>query len=910
MEVKNYGLMEKGFCLLANILHRQPLGIPLFVNVASVRQCVNLVRQGLALSHPAVFLHTLTAAGPLVSKQYLPWVYRCEVVEDLLKVACSQMTSLNTSLCHGGQKLIGQGTDQQYPLVAFTELLTVCCRVCADTVLKSSCEMEEKQWMNVEGTLSLLLSAAERHLAPHIQTVFDPEEYPAALKPVLTCMNELYSQIGSDMSKMSLMFTRSGVIIQAHVVKSRATEDVCESIDKFLENVYRDLLEKITPLNPSPPSWLVSGVTTVRLPSSDPCHIQHVLVQSGDTAWTLLVMLYFSYLYSNSWVECCDLQSLLQCFLENNRDLAGLPPLVIRCLAFLIACSSGDAVVENPQSSQYQRGLGNLIDVLGSCPLHVWYTHHPVVICWVFSEERQAVLLGNTLLEYWLPLIDMINLETALVSTRAQYSCTGSQHIFPDEKQTVPEQQCENTEQHVDTEQIYAGTKRHQEGTVCQLTDTTNQQRNEIEANVTDTAMEMDHSNVDTQLLVELAHNSAFINTLMSMLVAQQEIADIAANVTEQLAGMLCDEVHKKAASATPSTVSVALSTCTSLFQELFLQDSVPEDYQVINLLKVMIILMRGIDCNISDAFSVKSVYHVVKFVGSQKDDTQSESVKWCVEYLLKYKEDRVADCLCVSPILIQNKGFMMRLERILSGRCHAEVDSVMRLVAWLASSAPPDSQAPHQIHLSHSFLLDTVTTGNPAVPAGGLCLLSAALSTHSSTKGPVVFSRDRLIQDTPLFTARDVRTLYFHLQQQICQDCLVVFSCALECIYKLYMYAATTHKSLASHLSSQPWNKLWLETMLHTSLDHVGLIQQILKVLHMLSDFPACQTLIAVLGETFLHTVLKSSLQEEETETVTHILSMCMLELKKNVKPHLLQQVKNHLQQGENKNKSVNLVH
>ncbi|XP_046544335.1 meiosis inhibitor protein 1-like [Haliotis rubra] len=346
MDVKNYGLIEKGFCLLANILHRQPPGIPLFVNAASVRQCVHLVRQGLTLSHPAVFLQALIAAGPLVSKQYLSWVYRCEVVEDLLKVACCQMTNLNTSLCHGGQRLMVQGTDQQYPLLAFTDLLTVCCRVCADSVLKSSSEMGDKQWLNVEGALSLLLSAAERHLVPYIQTVFESEECPPGLKTVLACMNELYSQTGSDMSKMSLMFTRSGVIIQAHVVKSRATEDVCESIDKLLENVYRDLLEKIIPLNPAPPSWLVSGVASIKLQSGDPCHMLHAVEQSGDTAWTVLLMLYFSYLYSNSWVECCDLQSLLQCFLANNKDLAGLPPLVVRCLAFLVACSSGDAVVE------------------------------------------------------------------------------------------------------------------------------------------------------------------------------------------------------------------------------------------------------------------------------------------------------------------------------------------------------------------------------------------------------------------------------------------------------------------------------------------------------------------------------------------------------------------------------------
>ncbi|XP_046544339.1 meiosis inhibitor protein 1-like [Haliotis rubra] len=420
----------------------------------------------------------------------------------------------------------------------------------------------------------------------------------------------------------------------------------------------------------------------------------------------------------------------------------------------------------------------------------------------------------------------------------------------------------------------------------------------EIEREITDTekvTIEMERLDTDTQLLVELAHNSAFINTLMTVLVAPQEMADIAANVAEHLAIMLCDEVHEKAASATLSTVSVALDTCTSLFQDLFLQDSVPEDYQVINLLKVMIILMKGSDCNTSDAFSVKSVYHVVKFVGSKKDDTQSESVKYCVEYLLKYTEDRVTtDCLCVSPILVQNKGFVVKLERILSGGCQAELDSVMRLVAWLASSAAPDSQAPHQIHVSHSFLMDAVITGIPAT--GGLCLLSAALSAHPSTHGPVVFSRDRLIQDTPLFTTSNVRTLYFHLQQQACQDCPVVFNCALECIYKLYIYAATEHKALASHLSSQPWNKLWLETMLHASLDHVGLSQQVLKVIQMLSDFPTCQKLIAVSGDTFLHTVLKSPLQEEETERVTHILSMCMLELKKNVKPHLLQQVENHL--------------
>ncbi|XP_048245969.1 meiosis inhibitor protein 1-like [Haliotis rufescens] len=363
MDVKNYRLMEKGFCLLANILHRQPPGIPLFVNVMSVRQCVHLVRQALAQSHPAVFLQALTAARPLVSKQYLPWVYRCEVVEDLLKVACCQMTDLHTSLCHGRhtQTQMGRQVDWQYPLVAFTDLITVCCRVCGESVLRSSSEMEERQWMNVEGTLSLLVSAAERHLAPYIQSVFESEECPPALKTVLTCMNELYSQTGRGMTQMSLMFTQSGVIIQAPVVKYRAAEDVCDGIDKFLENVYRDLLEDITPRNPALPSWLVSGVATIKLQSGDPCHLLPVMEQSEDAAWAVLMMLYFSYLHSHSWVECCDLQSLLQCFLANSRDLSGLPPLVIRCLAFLVACSSGDAVANTPQPFQYHTGMQHTV---------------------------------------------------------------------------------------------------------------------------------------------------------------------------------------------------------------------------------------------------------------------------------------------------------------------------------------------------------------------------------------------------------------------------------------------------------------------------------------------------------------------------------------------------------------------
>ncbi|XP_071105448.1 uncharacterized protein [Haliotis cracherodii] len=532
-------------------------------------------------------------------------------------------------------------------------------------------------------------------------------------------------------------------------------------------------------------------------------------------------------------------------------------------------------------------------------------------MCWVFSEESRAQQLGHTLLEYWLPLIDVKSLETTLSSTTAQCSHTGPQHTVPEQQHpdtdrhpadTEPhltdaeQQQTDIVQHHSDSEQDHADAENWQRG------DTERQQQKAMERDheITDTdkmTSEMAYPDTDTQLLVELAHNSAFIHTLMTVLAARQEIAAIAANVAEHLAGMLCEEVPDKSASASTSTVSVVLDTCTTLFQQLFLQDSLPQDYQVINMLKVMIILMRGSGSNTCDAFNVKSVYHVVKFVGSQEEDTQSESIKWCVEYLLRYTDDRiVADCLCIGPILVQNKGFMVKLERILSGSCHTEVDSVMRLVSWLAATARPEGEVPYQIHVSHIFLLDVVTTGDGATPAGGLSLLSAALSVPPSTQGPVVFSRDRLIQDTPLFTARDVRTLYFHLQQLVCQDCQVVFNCALECIYKLYKYAAAVHKALASQLSSQPWNKLWLEAVLHASWDLGCLSQEMLQLLQMLSDFPTCQELIAVSGETFLHAVLKSPLQEHEAQRVTHILSKCMLV--KTVKPHLLQQVENHLGQ------------
>ncbi|XP_050392127.1 meiosis inhibitor protein 1 [Patella vulgata] len=149
------------------------------------------------------------------------------------------------------------------------------------------------------------------------------------------------------------------------------------------------------------PEWLVVGLKQLELPEVVNEFNLDELTKSAETSSALLIVLYYSYLYDYMMWSPVLLRTYLETFTTNHTDLKTLPVQCIKCLVLLLAWLSTSSEISYSNSCCTRR----LLDILRSSSITNWYTHHPWILNWAFTDVQITECCGARILELWLPTL-------------------------------------------------------------------------------------------------------------------------------------------------------------------------------------------------------------------------------------------------------------------------------------------------------------------------------------------------------------------------------------------------------------------------------------------------------------------------------------------------------------------------
>ncbi|XP_041362876.1 meiosis inhibitor protein 1-like [Gigantopelta aegis] len=771
MKIKNFNVLEKAFVLLDSMLVRQPLSIPLFVNNASAMHCLSKVDQGLHCNHLPVFVQVLSCTNHLFREEYLPRPYPYFIIVNMLKNA---MCKLNDLIQAPSQEIID----------LYSTIVSAAARFCQPKLVSSSKDRQSKESASEVDTdiaeiKNILLEIAEEHLLPWICKVWS--ETDTTHKEVVQSFNSLYDMDTSIMADFSIRVAGSGLAVKVIVLKEWTRDDIRKIkpiLDEFLINVFSQLVEQDILMYTKLPDWFQHGLNNLKLSDWEVGDL--LAVTDLEASQVLITVLYFSYIYGFAEWSVEDLQHIIISFLAGCVDFSSLPLLCVKHCLFLCAwAQSNNNVTDLLYESEAFRSL---LLMLSSCSLEAWYTHHPIMFMWSFSNTLLSDTWGDKLLECWLPTIDMSSLD--------------------------------NSRTH----------------------------------------------DPDVDLLGSLLYCENFLNTLLKIVSqAKEQLSNTATHIGKWIISKL--ETQPGDAQDPGVVLHWLYEQSSKQLNDLFLQQTETEEYQLVNMLSLITCLMTDqYKKDEIDNWNVKSVYHVVKHVGSLSS-IDSPSLYQSLLYLAKFSDLSEPDYKKVIPVMTQNIDFMRMLNLCLTSHDSALVNVVSRFIAWM-STYPREISTSCPIQVSSEFLLKLLTNINDTseLTLGLLSLISAALSPDSRGSGPLVFTKHSVLEDTPFFTPRDARLIYIHLQQLVCQDDTRVRKLAVRCVERLLVYADVVHGDLGIQLLSHPWNKLWVETLLQFDSDG-GLSTETAKLVIAMCSKPEGEGVISQICDVFLRSLSHSSL-------------------------------------------------
>ncbi|XP_070185318.1 meiosis inhibitor protein 1-like isoform X2 [Littorina saxatilis] len=386
LDSHNVAVLVKGFTLLANILQRQPSGVPVCVNTSSTEMTLSVITKGAQCHALQVALPAITAATALLRDSSVVGHQPMKYLQSLVEAG---LEKVGGAIWRGeaGSVLASLQVTEQQLLETLMDLLAAIIKL----------EIEEKDVLvtRVLEDCHNIISYVGDHFAACDRST---------LGSVLHFLNSLYESQGRDrLQDLSERVVSCGFIVQLFITKSefRSNLDLLSAAASFASNVFDVLVRENVPQCQSLPGPLKTGLRNLSFKGSIQQTVENI--REEEAADALCMIFYFSCLNDAQIFSASHiLYAVRDLHARQVLTCASHKPLTSRFLLYVLAWASTQSDTETdctPEDSTVETAVMQQVSEL---PVEVWATPRPQLFLWLFHSPHRAQGPGAALLEHWL----------------------------------------------------------------------------------------------------------------------------------------------------------------------------------------------------------------------------------------------------------------------------------------------------------------------------------------------------------------------------------------------------------------------------------------------------------------------------------------------------------------------------
>ncbi|XP_041093712.1 meiosis inhibitor protein 1-like [Polyodon spathula] len=423
----NPEVLKQGLLLFREVLQRQPEGIKLFSSPASFGEAVETLREGITGSSLEVATEAAWAATALLRVSHLPVPVQYQALQSLVEAvlercrAAAETASLTQrrATAQPGSEPGSQASRAGAFILSSLETFHRACRLAVD------CSLHPSLLLNVftaphshsidtlESFARFLLSACDTLCIPTVTSLCERAPSASLLLVFYSILNSQYSLVPSMMGQFSAKlasscFFRLTLELKAAFCAGERNAQLNAVCSEFLCRVSLSLLaNQQTAESTQQELGELQGVLQRALPvlicrlSDYPVLLSEDPGGEGavrDTQHCLLTLLYLAHLHQDRLVAEASLFPAVCTFLICSQERRDTPPaFTLRAALYLLSVSQ-DYSRELDWSP-----LNSICSSLCVCPsFSSLYTHHPLVLRFLFWYPKLTDCFGLPALQRWL----------------------------------------------------------------------------------------------------------------------------------------------------------------------------------------------------------------------------------------------------------------------------------------------------------------------------------------------------------------------------------------------------------------------------------------------------------------------------------------------------------------------------